>query len=91
MLFDVHHFSYFTSRFDIILLSLVPDTRYFAWFIIYLDSLLVIFMISIADLSAARSQEPKFMLHKFVGLIFFEKQYGFSFLLHCYNFLLLFP
>jgi len=43
MLFDVHHFSYFTSRFDIILLSLVPDTRYFAWFIIYLDSSLVIF------------------------------------------------
>jgi hypothetical protein len=95
MLFDVHHFSYFTSRFDIILLSLVPDTRYFAWFIIYLDSLLVIFMISIADLSAARSQEPKFMLHKFIGrkkiFFFLRNNTGFPFFCIAIIFLLLFP
>jgi hypothetical protein len=67
MLLNLHHFAYFTIRFDIILLSLLSDTRYFAWFLIYMDSLCVIFMISIADLSAARSQEPKFMLHKSIS------------------------
>ncbi len=37
-------------------------------------------MISIADLSAARSQEPKFMLHKFIGRNFFwRNNTGFPF------------
>ncbi len=67
MLLNVHLFPYFTSRFSIILLSLVPDTRYFAWFIIYMDSLRFIFMISIADWSTARSKEPKFKLYKIIG------------------------
>ncbi len=64
MLFNVHYFSYFTIRFGIILLSLLSDTRYLTRVFICMDFLFVIFMISIADLSAARSQEPKFMLHK---------------------------
>ncbi len=64
MLLNVLHLSYFTIRFGIILLSLLSDTRYFAWFLICVGSLRGIFMISIADLFAARSQEPKFMLHK---------------------------
>ncbi len=49
------------------MLGLVPDTRYVAWLIVYMDSLRFIFMISIADLSAAKSQEPKFMLHNSIG------------------------
>ena len=49
------------------LLSLLSNKRYFAWFLICMDSLCVIFMISIADLSAARSQELSFMLHKSIS------------------------
>jgi len=46
-------------------------------------------MISIADLSAARSQEPNFMLHKSKSRELYET-IRFSLLLH-YNFSLLFP
>jgi hypothetical protein len=65
-LLNVHHFSYFTNRFGIILPSLVSGTIYFASLFIYIDSLRFIFMISISDFYAARSQEPRFMLHKLV-------------------------
>jgi hypothetical protein len=79
MLLYVHHLSYFTIRFGIILLSLLSGTRNFARVFICMDLLRLIFMISIADLSAARPQEPKFMLYtlKIIG----EKWVFFSFAL----------
>ncbi len=67
MLLNLPHFAYFTTPYDIISLRLVLDLDIFAWLIIYMDSLRFIFMISTADLSVARSQEPKFMLHNSIS------------------------
>jgi hypothetical protein len=63
---SLHHFVYFTTRYDII-------TKFGTWYelVCLVDHLrgflFVIFMSPIVDLSAATSQEPRFMLHKSIS------------------------
>ena len=54
-----HYFTYFTTRYDIILLSLVKDTRYFAPFFICMDLYVLLswFQMSICLLQGPMSRD----------------------------------